>query len=129
MPDATTQTEDAPNAATQTEDLTERQFKQEVLNFVEGHGAPPGSDVLRWLGQNTILAKERPKDPKELESTVMEEIRHARSEHLKRLREGWDERNLGRPYLECYPSSKKLAEIKKVAAANLELLQAAQLAA
>ncbi|KAJ7150171.1 hypothetical protein C8R43DRAFT_1128215 [Mycena crocata] len=122
MPDAATQTED-------DKDSIERQFKQEVLDFVEGRGAQPGSDVLQWLGQHSIPAKERSEDPKQLESAVMKQIRHARSEHLKGLRAGWDERNLGRPWLQFYPSAKKLAEKKEWAAAQLQLLEAAQLAA
>ncbi|KAJ7169283.1 hypothetical protein C8R43DRAFT_1121164 [Mycena crocata] len=99
MPDAAIQT-DAEVAS------TERRFKQEVLDYVQGGGTPPSSEVLQWLGSQLIPLKERPHDPKELESAVMEQVRKERSEHLKRLRDGWEERNVGREWLQFYPSKK-----------------------
>ncbi|KAJ7157913.1 hypothetical protein C8R43DRAFT_1125055 [Mycena crocata] len=109
-----------PDVATQTEvesDSLEHRFKQEVLDYVEGHGAPPSSQVLQWLGRHAIPAKQRPQDPKELESAVMAQIRKERSELIIRFREGWEERNEGRPWLQFYPQAARVAHAKKMAQA------------
>ncbi|KAJ7130023.1 hypothetical protein C8R43DRAFT_1133994 [Mycena crocata] len=98
-----------PDAATQTEveaSSIERKFKQEVLDFVQGRRDLPSSEVLMWLGSHIIPMTQRPRDPKELESVVMEQVRKERSEYLKHLREGWEERNVGREWLQFYPSKK-----------------------
>ncbi|KAJ7156817.1 hypothetical protein C8R43DRAFT_1125398 [Mycena crocata] len=114
-----------PDASVQTElegDLAERKFKQgntfetisgyavtlllEVLDYVEGRGALPGSEVLLWLGRNNIPVEKQPREPKELETAVMEQVRKERSLYLASLREGWDERNEGREWMQFYPRKK-----------------------
>ncbi|KAJ7137349.1 hypothetical protein C8R43DRAFT_1132230 [Mycena crocata] len=113
MPEASVQTE----ASTQTDvsirtdvdrDSLERKFKQEVLDYVEGRGALPSSEVLLWLGYNNVPADKRPRDTKLFETAVMEQVRKERSEYLARLREGWVERNEGKPWLQFYPLKKPL---------------------
>ncbi|KAJ7182796.1 hypothetical protein C8R43DRAFT_1116416 [Mycena crocata] len=94
-----------PEVAIQTEatlDATERQFKQEVLDYIEGLGNEPSSDVLKWLGKNLSPPKEQIRDPEVFTASVMEQIRQERSAHLKRLREGWEERIGRRPWILFY---------------------------
>ncbi|KAJ7112826.1 hypothetical protein C8R43DRAFT_1138744 [Mycena crocata] len=106
MPDAATQTESQTEGSAASAASLEHRFKREVLDFVEGRGGEPSSEVLQWLGRQLIPAKEHPNDVKELESEVMRKIRKEHVEYALRCREGWEERNAGRPWLQFYPRKK-----------------------
>ncbi|KAJ7486288.1 hypothetical protein B0H11DRAFT_2225315 [Mycena galericulata] len=93
------------DASTQTDpiliDTTERKFKQEAMDYLEGRKTgPPSAGMLQWLGENLAPVSALPTKPKPFddltpkERSQLAEMRKARVAELLRRRAAGDKRAL-----------------------------------